>query len=355
MNALLALFPAEGRRFLHAAWGRKGPIGMFVGGVALAAVVVSLLLPAWFAAESTILPPSDGSNSFGMMSSMIQASVLNQVGIFSTQTPSDVVAEILKSRTLREELITKYDLKTTYKAKHMDFALRALEQHLEVGINKAGVITVRMEDRSAKRAANMVNDLVAMLDRFNREALNTRAKRTRRFLETRLTAVEHQMMQAESTLTSYEKRNKMVASTESGAIGAIASVMAERMNLQVRRSYLSSFTQPGSPSLKEIDAQMGAYERQLAQLPSLKQEGSRLALNAEIQRRVFTLLTAQYEDARVEEMRDTPTLTVLDVARPPDVRSRPRRGVIVVAASGLATLLALAWAWLRMQRDDAVA
>ena len=84
-------------------------------------------------------------------------------------------------------------------------------------------------------------------------------------------------------------------------------------------------------------------DRELAKLPSLKQEGSRLALDAEIQRRVFMLLTAQYEDMRVQETRDTPTLTVLDSARAPEIRSRPRRVVIVLAATFAAVALGLAW------------
>jgi len=84
-------------------------------------------------------------------------------------------------------------------------------------------------------------------------------------------------------------------------------------------------------------------DSELAKLPGLKQEGSRLALDAEIQRRVFTLLTSQYEDMRVQETRDTPTLTVLDRARIPEIRSRPRRAVIVLVATLAAVLLALAW------------
>lgn len=353
MLPLAHLIPAEGRRFLAAVWDYRRGISVFVGAVTAVAVAVALLLPSWYTATSSILPPSDTSDSFGMMTSMIQTSALNSIGLLSTQTPSDVVAEILKSRTLREEIIRRHDLMTRYRAKSLDLALKELEAHVGINVNKAGLITVSVEDRDPEKAAAMANDMVELLDKFNRETLNTKAKRSRAFLEERLTDVRGRLASAESTLTSYEKRNKMVASTEAGAIGAIATVMAERMNLQVRRSYMASFTQPGSPALKEIDAQMNAYERQLGQLPSLKQEGSRLLLDAEIHRRVFTLLTAQYEDARLEELRDTPTLTVLDAARAPSLRSRPRRSLIVLAAAGLAVALSLLWVSLERRQPAA--
>jgi uncharacterized protein involved in exopolysaccharide biosynthesis len=84
-------------------------------------------------------------------------------------------------------------------------------------------------------------------------------------------------------------------------------------------------------------------DRELVKLPSLKQEGSRLSLDAEIQRRVFTLLTAQYEDMRVQETRDTPTLTVLDRARKPELKSRPKRTILVLSATAVAAALGLAW------------
>ena len=93
-------------------------------------------------------------------------------------------------------------------------------------------------------------------------------------------------------------------------------------------------------------------DRELGKLPSLKQQGSRLALDAEIQRRVFTLLTAQYEDVRVQEMRDMPTLTVLDTARPPEIRSRPRRAIIVLASTFFSLVLASAWVAIRLRAES---
>src|SRR4029077_19013567 len=113
--------------------------------------------------------------------------------------------------------------------------------------------------------------------------------------------------------------------------------------------YLESYTREGSASLREVEAEIAAMDRELGKLPSLKQAGSRLALDAEIQRRVFTMVTARYEEARVQEAKDTPTLTVLDAARVPEVRSRPRRTIIVLVSTLAAAVLAAAWVLVSMR------
>ena len=352
-HSVLARLPEPARLFGAAAWERRGRLALFVGAVAAIAVAVSLLLPKWYTAQSTVLPPTEGGESLGMMSALIENTALNKLGLFSATTPSDVYAEILKSRTLRESLVRSFDLARLYRTRGMDRTLQELEGHMSVSTTPIGIVTVQVEDQDPARAAAMANHLVADLDRFNRESVNTRAKRTRQFLEVRLVEAKARLQEAESTLTAYEQRNKVVASAEGPAVASMAEVISQKLSLGVRRSYMSSYTRPGSASLREIDAEIAAVDREISKLPSLKQEGSRLALDAEIQRRVFTLLTAQYEDVRVQEMRDTPTITVLDPARAPEIRSRPRRFVIVAAATFAAAVLGAAWVALSMMRGPA--
>jgi uncharacterized protein involved in exopolysaccharide biosynthesis len=283
------------------------------------------------------------------MGALIENTTLSQLGLFTSTTPSDIYAEILKSRTLRESLVQEFDLQRRYRRKGMDATLKELETHVHVGVLPVGVVVVNVEDRDPARAADMANHLVAGLDRFNRQSTNTRAKRTREFLEQRLGDVRASMVRAESTLTAYEQRNKIMASSEASAVDAMAEVISQKLSLEVKRSYMSSYVREGSAPLRQVETEISAMDRELAKLPGLKQHASRLALDAEIQRRVFTLITVQYEDMRVQEMRDTPTLTILDRARAPEMRSRPKRALIVLVATAAALLLATAWVALSLR------
>lgn len=341
ISSLIGRLPGPLRPLAQEVWARRFGVGGFVLGVAALAVVVALLLKPWFAAEATLLPPTESGDSFLNLTGLIESSALSRVGLFSTQTPSDIYVEILKSRRLREALVRKFDLQRRYDMKHMDGALKELDKHFVVDAAPSGVVILRIEDQDKQRAADMTNFMVNELDRFNRETLQTRGKRTRIFLDQRLAELSRRMQKAESTLTAYERTNKVVLATDDASVRGMADVVSRKLDLQVRRAYISSYA-PNSPSVREIDAEIEAFERELSRLPELKNEGARIALEATIQRKLFTLLTAQYEDARVQEMRDTPTVTVLDWARPPDIRARPKRTVMVVLATVIAFVLSVA-------------
>ena len=325
-------------------------IAAFVLGVGVLALVVSLILKPWFTAEARLLPPAEGSSIADNLTGLIESSALNRIGLFTTATPSDLIVEILKSRRLREALIRRFDLQRQYKLKNMDATLKELDAHVSVKAANSGVVVVRTEATSKGQSADMANFLVGELDRFNREVLNTRGKRMRQFLEDRLADAQRRMVQADSNVTAYERKRGVLISGDESAVRGIADIVARRIALQVRRGYVASFSSPESPEVRTIDAELQAFDRELGQLPDIKNEGQRLALDATIQRKVFSFLSAQYEQARAEEVRDVPTITVLDEARPPDLKTRPKRAVMVLSAMLVALAGAAAWVWWSLRK-----
>jgi uncharacterized protein involved in exopolysaccharide biosynthesis len=353
MNATAALIhlPPPARRFVDALFQRRVRVGAFVFAIALLSAAYAWLSKPWYTAESTLLPPAESSDPFANLTGLIEGRALERVGLFTTSTASDIYIEVLKSRTLRETMINRFDLKKVYDLKGMDATLKELDLHVFLDANTSGVVSVRVEDTNKQRAADMANFMVAELDRFNRETLQTRGKSTRQFLEARFKELSQRLQAAEAKLTAYERANKVVLGGDESAVKGMADVMSQKLSLQVRRAYVSSYSAPGSPVVREIDAEIEAFERELARLPELKNEGARLVLDATVQRRLFTFLVAQLEEARVQEMRDTPTVTVLDVARPPEVRTRPKRTLFVLISTLVATVLACGWVWFTSRRE----
>lgn len=332
---------------LQLIWNRRLPLALFVGGAAAVSILVALLLPSWYRAQATILPPQEDFGSATSITSLLESSALSRVGLTTNGTPSDLFQEILESRRLGEFLVERFDLQQRYHTKGTDRTIKALHQHMSVNVKTSGVLVLQIEDRDAKTAAAMANSMIDELDRFNREAYNTRAKRTRIFLEGRVADAETHMKESEQLLTQYEGQHGVVADDPSGASGLVGDALARKMNLQIRQAYISSYAQPGSPDLREVEASLEAVDRELAKLPPVKQEGARLAMDAAIQRKVFTMLTEEYEAARVQEQRDTPTLTVLDEAGVPEMHSRPRRGVIVAVSVLASAVLGIGWIYYR--------
>lgn len=318
----------------------------------LLAAGASLLLPNWYRAESTLLPPTEGGESgFGMLTGMIQTSALNNLGFTTTSTPSDVFGEILQSRLLGEAAINRFGFMKIYHRKDMDRTIKEFKRHLSVKVNAAGLLDVTFEDRDARRAAEVTNFLVAELDRFNVETYKTRGKRLRQFLEGRVGEVQHQLVASEERLQEYESKHKVVSSAETEAARGASDILAQKFNLETQRAYVSSYTSPGSAELLSIERQLRALNSEIGKLPEVKKEGARLALDVEMQRKLLMLMTAQFEDARMQETRDTPTVTVLDAASVPQIKSRPVRSLIVAAAAVVALLGCAAWTAAALARE----
>ncbi len=81
----------------------------------------------------------------------------------------------------------------------------------------------------------------------------------------------------------------------------------------------------------------------LREAPALAVRYGRLLRDVEIQKTVYTFLTRQYEEAKIQERRDTPTVQVLDVGVPAEIAARPKKKVVVAAATGVALFFALIW------------
>lgn len=343
--------PAE--RFVTAFRSR---LKLYAGIVALTAALaagISFLLPTWYQARATLLPPDESSeSSFGLMAGMLKSNALRSLGFSTTTTPSDVFAEILKSRRLSLAAIDRFGYAKIYKRKGSDRTVKEFQKHLGVDINPAGLLVVSFEDRQAGRAAEVTNFLVSELDRFNVETYKTRGKRLRMFLEGRLAELQRQLTEMEAKLMAYERQHRVLSASETEKVSGISDILVQKFNLETQRAYVSSYSSPGSAELQDVDRQLRALNSEIGKLPAVKRDGARLTLDVEVQRKLLVLMTGQYEDARMQETRDTPTVTVLDEASVPQLKSRPKRAIIVAGAAIAALLGCAAWTAARTTRES---
>ncbi len=84
--------------------------------------------------------------------------------------------------------------------------------------------------------------------------------------------------------------------------------------------------------IKALDGVIKKYEKKLSQLPSLGLELGRLMREVKIQETIYTLLTSQYEQAKVNEAKENITTQVVDYAVPPVKKSKPLTTLNVLIA-----------------------
>jgi len=306
-------------------------IALNVGIVTAVALAVSLLLPKWYAARAVLLPPTDEETSFS--ASQLIPRGLGGIKLPGAPTLSDLFIAVLKSRSVGDRLVTRFDLVRRYGQRDAERALKELQSHTKLSMGDEGTISIAVEDRDPKTAASMANAYIEELDNFNRLTRTSSARRTREFIQERLGIVEQDLAAAENSLSSYQQRkNVALLSPEARGQAEIgANIMAQKLALEVKLNVLRQSLVESSEEVRRVKEELGAVERQLGTLPQAGVATMRLWRDLKVQEQLYELLTAQLEEARIRETRDTPTVQVLDPAVPPLHKSRPKRSLVVLA------------------------
>jgi tyrosine-protein kinase Etk/Wzc len=347
--------------------------------VAAASVVVALLLPKWYCSTASVFPPDEDlllpGASTGLAS--LVAVGIGRSNLPVLASPSDILAVVLESRGVCEEVIRRHDLLRVYNAPDMDHALQILRTHLQVSVGGEGVVRVKVFDREPARAAAVANTFVELLDRVNREKRHTSARTARVFLEQRLAQNHTDMSAAEDTLRALQERTGVLVPEEQ--LKAIITAASElQVKLVLRETDLAVLrAQVGSenPELRATEREVEALRRRIREVevrpgaapgplalpldryPALTVAYLRASREVKVQEMLYAMLTEQYERYRIQEDRETPTVQVLDTAVPATMKVRPIRWLICLTATGLAFLGSLLLASgfeavARMRRED---
>lgn len=323
---------------------RRTILSLVVAATVLTAVV-AFLLPPWYRAQASLLPPTEEETGLSL-ASLFKGVGVPGVRVPTQAAPADVFLAVLGSRRVNGEIVRRFGLLQLYRKRLVEDALRELRDHTRFDLTDAGVIVISVEDRSPKRAADMANAYVELLDRFNREVRMTKGHRMRLFVTRRLAETREQLGRAEQTLADYQAKNRAVALSPqmSSAVETAARLYAERVALLVRLGVVRSYTRGATDEETRLAQQIAELDRQLRQLPETGLELARLVREVKTLEQVYVLLSAQFEEAQIEEARDVATVEILDVATPPERKAHPHRLIMVGAAFLLSLSAGVAYA-----------
>ena len=344
------------------AWRRM--IYRVVGAAIVLSVVVSLVMPSWYTARSTFLPPQESTARSGMMqlSSMIGLDI-GGMGLLSDSPMQDIMIGVLKSRRLRAELVDQFDLTEVYGSRTREHAIRDLEDHVFISNTSEGLLEVKVEDRDRQRAADMTNALVGLLDAYNRETSVEQARRTSEFIRGYREENEARLEEAAQAARVFQEEHGAIELTEQTrvTVEAAAELQARRTTLAIERGVLEQYASPDQSRMVEIDMELTELDETLARftggaspeaddppgvflplgsIPETGFELAKLTRDVLVFQKIHEYLSAQYEQSRIQEARDLQTVSIVDEAVPPLRKSRPRRSVIVILTVALAAIAA---------------
>jgi len=299
--------------------------------VTVITLIVSLVLQFKYTATATILPPNPEQEAmFGIMygstigaTSTGLSSLARLSGVMpGFATPSDLYAAIMASGRIKGEIIKKYDLKKEFKAKTMYDAGRALDDITKIEVSPEGIISVSVVYKNKYLATDIANSYVEELDKFNTATTMTVGKKFRLFIEERLKENVDSLVKAEEALRAFKEKHRTVIDNP-----YLSGINREIEELKKQLSRIEFGTG------REGENRFGAgFSMPFNKLPELSLEYARLFRDVKIQETIYELLTQQYEQAKIMELKDTPTVQFLDRAGVPEKRSYPKRKLLVVLA-----------------------
>jgi len=330
-------------------------------GAALLATIVAFLMPTMYTATATILPPERKQSTLNSMIGQIGAIAGLGGADLGLKNPADVFVAMLKSRTIEDDLINRFDLRKVYRVKRYQDARRKLDSNSEIVVEKEGLISISVTDQEPKRGAEIANAYVDELYSLNQNLAITEAAQRRRFYEQQINAEREELSRAELALKQVQEKTGLVQADAQGKaiIESVADMRAQVAIHEVQLQAMRSYATPSNPDLKRAETELAGLRGQLAklernpgalgngnigiptrQLPQVESEYIRGLRDLKYHEALYEFLGKQLEAARIDEGQNAVLVQVVDHAVAPERKSSPKRMLIVFVSAGTAFLLA---------------
>jgi len=353
---------------------RKRTVFLITAGFAVAAVIISLLLPPSYTARVTLMTPQQNSAASMLTSQMSGMGAMAAMagGTLGLKNPNDMYVALLLSRTVEDAMVKRFDLQREYHVRRESDARTALERHSTIdGSNKDTLIHLSVQDRDPNRAAEIANGWIEEFKKLSGNLAITEAAQRRLFFEDQLKQTKEDLGHAEEALKKTQQTTGLIQldSQARALIETAAGLRAQITAKQVQITSLQTFATDQNAQLVQAQHELEALRSALAKLggsdadiqggllvpkgkvPEAGLEYLRRLRDVKYYETIFEILSRQFEVAKLDEARQGAVIQVVDSAVPPDARSFPNRELIVIGATFVGFVMGLLFAIARAGLD----
>jgi len=346
---------------------RKGLIVRTTVAAAFIAAVISFIIPNRYTATTSLLPPQQPQSLASALASQMGGAggMLGAVagGNLGLKNPNDIYIGMLKSRVVNDAMIKRFDLKTVYRDKDTSDARKDLQSATDIQNAKEGFITVSVEDKDRKRAADMANAYVEELRKLTSSLAITEAGQRRLFFEQQLRKAKDDLANAEVALKETQQKTGLIQldNQAKAIIESVAAIRAQIATKEVQLQAMQYSATEQNPDVLTLREELAGLRAQSAKLEKQQNSGGgdiqvptgsvpeaglqyiRALRDVKYYEAVFELLAKQLEVSRLDEARQGAVIQVVDPAVEPDRKSSPKRGLIVIAAIVFGFIASIVW------------
>ncbi len=345
-------------------------------GITLLTLIISLIMTPIYRAEGSVIPVSGSKPSLGALSGLAE---LAGVPIPTSSDEKKILA-LLESRTIKERVIRDLNLIKVFSEElpkdrnPLLASVEKLDKMTDISSDrKTGVIKIAVEYKDPKLARDIALAYIKELEKLLEEKALTLAKMNRIFLERQLKRQREKLKRLSERLAQFQKRTRLVIPEEQikGGMELYANLIAKKTELEVKLSTLETVLSPDNPQILALKKQLKAVKEQLKKLeskvgtspiPSLKEAPEVMVKYLDLYREfktaqaIYETLVKLYEQAKLEENKDTLYVEVIDYPVVPDKKVKPKRALMVAVAFFsslfLSLFLALFLEWLENVKEQ---
>jgi len=385
---------------LRLLWNQRQIIFRVMGAALVLSTLIAFLIPKRFESTTRLMPPTEGSAGMALLASMAGgrsgsaggASLGSSSGLGSIagdllgmKSSGALFIGILQGTTVEDDLINKFDLRKLYRDKYWEDARKDLEDKTDVTEDrKSGIIVIRVTDKSPQRAAAMAQEYVDELKRLLTQVDTSSAHRERVFLENRLAQVKDDLEAAEKNFSEFASKNTALDIQAQGKamIEAGASLEGQLIGAETELQSLKQIYSDNNVRVRTMQARVNELQHQveklggkfdsatgskvepnqsiypsIRKLPLLGVAYADLYRNAKLQEAIFETLTQGYELAKVQEVKESPSVKVIDPPNVPQKKSFPPRLIIIALCAVFSGFFAGVWTlgnahWREIDQQD---
>ena len=327
----------------------------------------SLTLPPIYTAKTTLISPSSGGGGGAFAALAKLGGLEGGIPALGGGSSADTYISMLKSRSVKDQVIDKFDLVNRYQEQFRSDLYARLDGVVRVSSDKkSGLITIEADDTDPAFAASLANGYFDALTALSSRVAVTDAQKRRVFYEGQFEKAKNDLSNAEVAMKTIQEDTGLLELEKQAeaSITEVAQYRGEIAQREVQLSAIRTFATSNNPDYRRLSAEIQQLKAQLAKaesrsdkesknrisvgnLPEQGLEYVRTLRNLKYQEALYQMMAKQLEVAKLEEANDGGSIQQLDTALPPERKSKPKRLKMVIAAGLIAGVIALIIALLR--------
>ncbi len=302
-----------------------------------------------------LLMEQERSSVSSMLSSAGLGSLAGLVGIESGISYGELAVKLLKSKSILDPVIEKYNLVERYgieKYIKSNSRKKLLEKSNFKFDSNTNTVSISFEDYNPEFARDVTNSVVELLDRRFAGIGGSRNTTRMNLLEAKLSDVTSEMALLEAKIKEFQERHGVLTIEELAAtqVTALAELRSRLILKEMEIKTYADFSKIDDPILKrlkserdnllqllyEVEEGYSSYEKVLPtqkELPDLALQFAHMKRDLIVQQKIYEILTQQYEVTKLSVEVDEPVFQVLELAEIPDKKSGPRRSIICIVTT----------------------